>query len=211
MPVFVSPYKEDGKTLKEQNYMGNVNPLLAIQNPNTDKRYLLNGTFYADVKLPVKGLSYRVNYSNAMTFYRNYKFEPYANSQLGQGYKKNSHQSEWTLDHILTYKNDFGKHSVNATFVYGVEKRSYETTTATGYNFTNKSLGYDYMEAAQSDLNKITSEAWEEASLYNMLRLGYTFDGKYMFTGTIRRDGFSGFGKIISLDISYCSYSMANQ
>lgn len=195
MPVFVSPYKEDGKTLKEQNYMGNVNPLLAIQNPNTDKRYLLNGTFYADVKLPVKGLSYRVNYSNAMTFYRNYKFEPYANSQLGQGYKKNSHQSEWTLDHILTYKNDFGKHSVNATFVYGVEKRSYETTTATGYNFTNKSLGYDYMEAAQSDLNKITSEAWEEASLYNMLRLGYTFDGKYMFTGTIRRDGFSGFGK----------------
>lgn len=31
MPVFVSPYKEDGKTLKEQNYMGNVNPLLAIQ------------------------------------------------------------------------------------------------------------------------------------------------------------------------------------
>ena len=62
MPVFVSPYKEDGKTLKEQNYMGNVNPLLAIQNPNTDKRYLLNGTFYADVKLPVKGLSYRVNY-----------------------------------------------------------------------------------------------------------------------------------------------------
>lgn len=57
------------------------------------------------------------------------------------------------------------------------------------------------MEAAQSDLNKITSEAWEEASLYNMLRLGYTFDGKYMFTGTIRRDGFSGFGKIISLDI----------
>ena len=34
------------------------------------QRYLLNGTFYADVKLPVKGLSYRVNYSNAMTFYR---------------------------------------------------------------------------------------------------------------------------------------------
>lgn len=27
-----------------------------------------------------------------------------------------------------------------------------------------------------------------------MLRLGYVYAGKYIFTGTIRRDGFSGFG-----------------
>jgi TonB-linked SusC/RagA family outer membrane protein len=28
-----------------------------------------------------------------------------------------------------------------------------------------------------------------------MLRLGYTYNGRYSFTGTLRRDGFSGFGK----------------
>jgi len=195
IPVFVSPYKDDGVTLEEQYYLGNVNPLLVADNPNEDKRYLLNGNFYADITLPLEGLTYRVNYSNAFTSYKDFKFEPYANGQLGQGYKKNTSQNDWTLDHILTYKNDFGKHAVNATFVYGVEKRTYETTSSTGYNFSNKSLGYNNMSAAQKDLNTITSAAWKETSLYSMLRLGYTFDNKYIFTGTVRRDGFSGFGE----------------
>ncbi|MDR1097849.1 MAG: SusC/RagA family TonB-linked outer membrane protein, partial [Tannerella sp.] len=41
----------------------------------------------------------------------------------------------------------------------------------------------------------ISSDAWEESSLYAMLRLGYTYNNRYSFTGTLRRDGFSGFGK----------------
>lgn len=45
----------------------------------------------------------------------------------------------------------------------------------------------------QADLNKITSGAWEESSLYNMFRLVYSYRDRYIFTGTIRRDGFSGF------------------
>ena len=50
------------------------------------------------------------------------------------------------------------------------------------------------MQAAQADLNTITSSAWDEASLYTMARVGYTYNDRYIFTGTIRRDGFSGFG-----------------
>lgn len=44
-------------------------------------------------------------------------------------------------------------------------------------------------------MSQIESNSWEESSLYSMGRAVYNFDDKYLLTGTIRRDGFSGFGK----------------
>lgn len=194
IPACVSPYQDDGKTYETYPYMTTLNPMLSINNPNKDIRYNLSGNVYADISVPwVKGLSYRINYANNWTIYKYYNFDPYASSLQGEAEKKHSLQNEWTLDNIVTYKNTFGKHAVNATFVYGVEKRSYETTDAKARNFTDKTLGFNNMGMGQADLNTITSGAWEESSLYNMLRLVYTYNDRYIFTGTIRRDGFSGF------------------
>ena len=195
-PACVSPYQEDGKTYETFPYLTDLNPMLSVNNPNTDIRYNLSGNIYADVTIPwIKGLSYRVNYANNWTVYKFYRFDPYANALLGLAEKKHSMQNEWTLDNIVTYKNTFGKHSFNATFVYGVEKRTYETTDAQSRNFTDKTLGYNNMAMGQADLNMITSGAWEESSLYNMFRLVYSYNDRYIFTGTIRRDGFSGFSE----------------
>lgn len=83
---------------------------------------------------------------------------------------------------------------MNATLVYGVEERGYEDTNATANIFENQTLGYDYLQAGQSDQNSIITSAWKETSLYMMARLGYTFNDRYIFNATIRRDGFSGFG-----------------
>lgn len=194
IPACVSPYQDDGKTYETYPYMTTLNPMLSINNPNKDIRYNLSGNVYADISVPwVRGLSYRINYANNWTIYKYYNFDPYASSLQGEAEKKHSLQNEWTLDNIVTYKNTFGKHAVNATFVYGVEKRSYETTDAKARNFTDKTLGFNNMGMGQADLNTITSGAWEESSLYNMLRLVYTYNDRYIFTGTIRRDGFSGF------------------
>ena len=94
-----------------------------MSNPDKDIRYNLSGNVYADVSIPwVKGLSYRISYANNWTIYNYYNFNPYGNTLLGQAEKKHTNQNEWTLDNIITYQNTFGKHSVNATFVYGVEK-----------------------------------------------------------------------------------------
>lgn len=195
IPALISPYTEDGK-YKVSPYMGGINPLLSMQNPDNDKRYNISGNVYADVTIPwVKGLSYRASYSNNWMIYKKYTFNPYANSLQGQGSKRHTLQNEWTFDNIVTYKRDFSKHSVSGTLVYGVEKRMNESTTAQGNNFSDSSLGYDNLGGGQSDMNVISSNAWEETSLYNMVRLGYTFNDRYIFTGTIRRDGFSGFGE----------------
>lgn len=196
IPACTTPYEDDGVTLKTNPITGTINPLLKIHDPNKDIRYNLSGNVYADVTIPwIKGLSYRINYANNWTIYHYYAFDPYANTLLGQAKKKHTNQNEWTLDNILTYQNRFGKHSVNATFVYGVEKRTYEATDAIANTFNDKTLGYNNMGMGQADLNTISSNAWKETSLYNMLRLVYTFNDRYIFTGTIRRDGFSGFSE----------------
>lgn len=192
----ITPYEEDGKTYKVWLSPSDLNPMLSVNNPNKDIRYNLSGNAYADISIPwIKGLSYRVSYSNNWTIYKFYKFDPYANALQGAAEKKHSLQNEWTLDNILTYRQTFGKHAINATFVYGVEKRNYETTDANSKIFTDKTLGFNNMGLGQANLNEITSGAWEESSLYNMFRLVYTYNDRYIFTGTIRRDGFSGFSE----------------
>lgn len=177
-------------------YKTNLNPMLELQQDNEDKRYNFWGNFYLDLNIPfVKGLNYRLNFSQNLVNAKKYTFNPWGHDLTGSGSKVNESLYSWTVDNILTYKRSFDEHDINATFVYGAEKRIYESTGATGNSFSNDVLGFNNLGAADAALLKISSSAWQETSLYTMFRLGYTFKDRYMFTGTVRRDGFSGFSK----------------
>ena len=195
IPGLITPYNEDG-SIRTQHYLGGINPLLTKDNPDVNTRTALTGSFYGEVSIPwIKGLSYRANYSRNWVTSKVNSFDPYANSLLGYARKYNTDAVNMTFDNIVTYKNDFGKHSVNATFVYGVEERKYENTDARANRFTDQSLIYNNLAQGQADQRDVRSEAWRENSLYTMGRIVYTFNQRYSFTGTVRRDGFSGFGE----------------
>ncbi len=172
-----------------------INPFLQIAQDNLNKRSTLFGLLYTDINIPfIKGLSYRLNFSQNLIEDKNYNFSTYAQNFNGQGYKTNGSQYLTTLDNILSYQKTFGVHSVNATLLYGAERRTFENTTANSVFFANDILGYNKLDAGQAGLQTVSSTAWKETSLYSMARLIYTFRDKYIFTGTVRRDGFSGFG-----------------
>jgi TonB-linked SusC/RagA family outer membrane protein len=195
-PIAEATNRETGEYIVYPYTQNKLNPILETQQDNVNKRYNLFGNFYADVDIPfIKGLNYRLNFSQNMIFGQEFLFNPYGSNLQGEGSKKNSSTYTWSADHIVTYKRQFGKHGVNATFVYGAEKRQYEDTDAKGNYYANDALGYNYLQAAELDQQRANSEAWQESSLYTMLRLAYTFNDRYNFTGTLRRDGFSGFGK----------------
>jgi len=171
-----------------------VNPLLQIGQENLDKRSTLFGLLYADINVPfIKGLSYRLNFSQNLIDDKDYNFSTYAQNFNGEASKVNATQYLSTLDNIISYQKTVGPHSINATLLYGTERRTFENTTARSTFFTNDILGYNKLDAGQASLQSVISTAWEEASLYSMARLIYGFKDKYIFTGTIRRDGFSGF------------------
>jgi len=195
LPPVVAPRDEDGVLIK-QPYKTVNNPLLEIDQHDLYKRYHLSANFYADITFPfLKGLSYRANISQYLRNIKDYNFNELAQNFQGAGYKENISQYGWTFDNILTYKKTLKKHDFDVTLLYGAEKREQESTRAGASIFANDILGYNKLNAGQSDMQTANSGAWEEASLYSMGRIRYTFNDRYTFTGTIRRDGFSGFGK----------------
>jgi TonB-linked SusC/RagA family outer membrane protein len=187
-------YDANGEYLLEP--IVGLNPFLQIQQDDSDQRFNLFGKFFADVKLPfLEGFNYRINYSHNYRTLNQDRFNPWGANYTGSGYKNNYNFYDWILDNIVSYKRTFNNdHKVDLTLVYGVEKREYNFTEASAQNFTKMTLGYNKLEAGDPTLNSVNTGAEQETSLYTMARLFYSYKSKYMITGTIRRDGFSGFG-----------------
>src|SRR5690606_34362870 len=109
----------------------------------------------------------------------------------GRAYKNNSTVNDVLLDNIITYDNQFDNHGLKITLVSGYNSIEYESTSAEGLGISNLNLSYNSLQ--QSVNRDLTSGGWEESSIYQMGRLNYDFNDRYLFTATVRRDGYSGF------------------
>ena len=197
---YIMPYEAAYKADGELNPLiegRQVSPLVEATADDLDIRNNYFGNIYATIDVPfVKGLSYKVNFSNNYRTTRNYYFQPYANNFQGEGQKSYSDLHDMSSDNIVNYKRRFGSaHQVDATLLYGFEQRKSDFTDATSSIFINNILGYHSLQSGNSELQQTYSGAWEEKSLYSMARLFYSFQDKYMLTATVRRDGFSGFSE----------------
>jgi TonB-linked SusC/RagA family outer membrane protein len=193
MSPLAAPRDADGELIINPLGDNRLNPFLQSASDDRDIGNNISGIFYAQVRVPqIEGLSYHVNFSN------NYRWDALANSsiydagQSGRGIKINRATYDVLVDNIVTYARDFGDdHGINLTLLYGFNKVSFDETVAEGTNYSNLLLSYNSLQ--QAVIQRIRSSAWEERNLYQMARINYDFRDKYMITGTIRRDGFSGF------------------
>lgn len=196
---YIEPYATDtdGDGVRYQNILaGQVNPYLQFERDDLNKRLNLFGNVYAKIDIPfLNGLSYKVNFANNYRSTRRYQFRSYAVDFLGEGEKEVIFNNNLSMDNIFSYNRNFNDmHNVQLTFLYGFEKQQQDNTQAIGQNFINNILSYNRLQAANSEQQQSISGAWEESSLYSMVRVYYGYKYKYLFTGTLRRDGFSGFG-----------------
>ena len=196
---FDPPYLADGVTLNPFPHAVGVstNSMYLANADDYDKRYNMFGNIYAEIKLPfIEGLSFKPNFNINYITNSEYWFRDYANSFIGEGQKYEMRRTEMTNDYILSYVRNYDNiHSVNATFVFGTEQRMATETTANAANFVSKELGYNKLEAGDASQQSVNTGAWEEASVYTMGRIFYGYKKKYLLTGTVRRDGFSGFSE----------------
>lgn len=187
-----TPYDANGELVLTPNKSFN-NPFLILAANSYDKRNSLFGNFYTAIDIPyIKGLNYRLNYGNNY-YWNNYNYaNKYSANFTGAANKNNDDTYDYTLDNILSYKRTFNEaHDIDFTFVYGVREREFSYTSSAGTGFNNFALGYNSLE--QATIQKIYSDAWSEAYNYQMSRLNYGYKSRYLFTATLRRDGFSGF------------------
>lgn len=190
----VTPKDADGNWNINPSGQALLNPFLYMQSNDVDKRFQTNTLLYAQVDFPfLRGLQYRVNYNYILSTNDQRNFNEFKGSQQGQAQKNVASSNSWLLDNILSYNQSFGRHTVNATFVYGANAKNYDYTAAQAIGFATSILGFNNLQMGETP--KISSSAWSQSSLYQMGRIAYNYDGRYYFTATVRRDGFSGFSE----------------
>lgn len=103
----------------------------------------------------------------------------------------------WQLDNIVKWKQTFAKvHDVDFTFLFNAEKFQRWSDEMNNEGFDpNDDLGYHYMKGGI--LPTISSNDEYRTGDALMARLFYSYDNRYMITGTVRRDGYSAFGQKI--------------
>lgn len=104
-----------------------------------------------------------------------------------------SNQNDIQTSNYLNYTNKFGKHSLTVLLGQDVQFDEYQVTQASG-NYGSS----DQIKVVQGFLQDYISaysdyQAWGLLSYYS--RLSYDYDSRYIFSGSIRTDGSSRFGK----------------
>jgi TonB-dependent starch-binding outer membrane protein SusC len=199
LPPFAPAFREDGSyTTNPRGVGADINPYYTVyETDDLNKRLNLFGNLYANISVPfIEGLSFRTNYSTNYRKSDRHYFRPWDSNFQGSGQKREGLFNDWSQDNILNYLNTFGRvHRVDLTLGYGREKREYSYSRAYSEIFSRHELGYNRLQIGSADMHAVESGGWVETSLYNFARFFYGYDNKYLLTGTIRRDGFSGFSE----------------
>jgi len=175
------------------------NPLTYYATSQMSLANNLNAVITAKVDVPwVKGLSYSLNFSNTLRWNKGSSFydeNTFAGKPLlGTGSRNYNDTYNLLVDNIVHYSRLFNKlHSVDVTLLYSMEKSDSWDMSSEAQNFDNTVLGDYFLEAGQ--IQTVATGGGGTYALGMMARGTYTFADKYSITGTIRRDGYSGFSE----------------
>lgn len=171
------------------------NPLLDID-PKTSKLQTTTmnamANAYGEVTL-LKGLTFRSSLSASYTSQRLGDFRgQWSKSQIGakpRAQYDNRTIGNYTIDNILNYNVEFGKHKITAT---ALQSAFYQRNEA--YSIAVRDLPYAsdwYALNTAATISGINSSLIERSILSYMGRINYSFNDKYLLTLTGRSDGAS--------------------
>lgn len=174
------------------NPMANVNAV----NDKTNRNVFISS--YADVTLPIEGLSFRSNFG--YNYRSNFDASYYGRNTLsgktvnGSASIQNIHYWDYTWENVLKYSRTFGKHKIDGTGLFSMQQTNRQESEQSAESFVNDDSEYHNMAGGEKN-KTMTSKLTETALLSYMLRLNYAYEGKYLLTLTGRSDGYSAFGK----------------
>ncbi|WP_201983461.1 SusC/RagA family TonB-linked outer membrane protein [Hymenobacter rubidus] len=157
------------------------------------------GNAFADLEV-VKNLHLRTSFGIDYSLYRYREiYKTYTAGYLSEANNRvtvnDRFYGNWVLQNTLNYNLNFGGGKHQLDFLLGNERIGYydESSYASRTNFASESLDYAYLDAGT--LNKDnggSATAFRLASYF--AKVNYSFNDKYLLSGTVRRDGSSRFG-----------------
>ncbi|MBC9929461.1 TonB-dependent receptor [Chitinophaga qingshengii] len=169
-------------------------PLVNLYDPGLNRSKNMVTSGYAEVAPNfLKGLKYRINGSYG---YRPLRTASYTGRKsgdlLGSAEVYNEENKQWIVENLLSYATNIKKHALDFTALYSAQQDELFSTKLKANSFINDNLDFNNLTAGQ--VQKTESRYSKGSLLSQMFRANYVYDSRYLFTATIRRDGFSGFG-----------------
>jgi TonB-dependent starch-binding outer membrane protein SusC len=199
MSPLAQVYNDDGSLtthpINPDTFFGN--PLRGLDNPIKQMHRTSFINLYSDIEIPwLDGLAFRIQYGNTTEQREFNRYFP-TNSFDGMGTqgradRNNGLLENWTLENLLTYRQDFGRNRVEFTGLFSRQHRSFDQMNVRGDGFINDALNYYGIGGAGTLRSSSSVSEWDMLSY--MGRLNYVFDDRYFLTLTVRTDGYSGFG-----------------
>ncbi len=200
MSPYGKVYEDDGSYCIYPMYTESLffNPLRDINQDHERRQWNINLNAYAELNFgniwkPLTGLSYKFNFGYSFVPKReDYYNGAEQNNPSGYGYIFNAETQSRTVENILTYAKDIQKHHFDITLLYASSRKKYHDNTATGAKFINDELLWHNLGGGGTQTAKSYTDLYTTVS--QMGRLNYSYDSRYLFTFTVRRDGSSVFG-----------------
>ncbi len=196
IPVFMPAGSPNPGVYGYSTFFSGDNPLSDIyNNTNSTVGNNLLGNVYAEISLPFN-LKLRSQLNSVIENSKyDYFLDPYKSlyglTLNGQANDSYSETYRWAWDNTLTYARHFGLHSVNVVVGTSALEESIALSAQSGEGFATSSI--QTLNGASSHYSVSTQNfAWATNSYFG--RVNYSYNDKYLLTGTFREDGTSRVG-----------------
>jgi TonB-linked SusC/RagA family outer membrane protein len=153
---------------------------------------------------PIKGLKIKSNIGTDLSTWGNESFTPTyflsntVNNTTTNSYNRGMNRANnWVFTNTATYSRKIDKHNFSVLVGYEAQNMSTQFGVNATYfgipatSFSQASMNYG-VATANTQGGGYESQPYTLASTFG--RVTYDYDGKYLFTGIVRRDGSSHFG-----------------
>lgn len=168
---------------------------------NETERMRVLSNIYANIT-PFEGFNWNVmgawNFDNRVSkYYLPTRVTPRNNNvtegSASQANRTNGRTQYYMFQTTLNYNKVFGEHTLDVLAGYSAENNLFDETYQRNSEFPNDQL-YTFDNATSRVLNSRNTEGRQTLMSY-FTRLQYNYRDKYLLTGSIRRDGYSKFGR----------------
>lgn len=183
-------------------WAGSANSPIAImeQTTATTKKMIMNSNLGLNFNI-MKGLDFKVTGGWYYQGYDNKNYTPtfnlvdYDEGESSSGYKKTQRYNNYQLETLLNYSTTFnGDHDFSAMLGWSTEDNNYDMDYLYLKGFPNDQITTINYSSATSVRYAYTSESYSRM-LSTFARIIYSYKSKYLFNGSLRRDGSSRFAE----------------
>jgi len=138
-------------------------------------------------------------YSNNNSWFRpSTSTQAVNNGYDGEASRSYSKERQYVMEWLTNYSGSIGRHNIKAMAGYSYQYSQYSGFNAENKDFPNDGLGPDNLgsgELAKEEGEVLMGSYKNDSKLIAFFgRVSYDYDGKYMFTASLRHEGSSKFG-----------------